>query len=219
MLCGDTISGDDAAAVTKKAKRQLFGLILGEIGDQNVTAYLTKNHDDDGKAALDYIMGCFGAGTDELKLKSIDYEYKKYEREGIPPNATVDQANKIITMMSNIHSQLKDKTADGFTISDQRHVRNIIYMVERRGSEYEHELRMQQDRFDEATLRNVPKAAGILDSIMRHVERKMELKAEDDDKRFRVMLVEQGICAPNEVDVLHVGRPAFHRCVSGQVAL
>ena len=42
---------------------------------------------DDGKGALDYIVNCFAAGVDKLKLKATDKQYLTYMREGIPSGA------------------------------------------------------------------------------------------------------------------------------------
>ena len=76
LLAGETIVGigadaaqvADAAAKTKKANRQLFGLLIGMIKNPTLIMYLSKNHPDKGTEAITYITGCFGAGDDMNKL-------------------------------------------------------------------------------------------------------------------------------------------------------
>ena len=95
ILDGEAINGEGAADKIKRAKRQLFGILLGEVANQDLAVYLTKNHAGDGKAAVDYVMGCFSAGDDVLKLKAVDKDYKKIERDGLPVGGNVDECNKI----------------------------------------------------------------------------------------------------------------------------
>ena len=65
----------------KKAKRQLWAIVVKQIKVGSLITYISTNHPDDGKGAIDYIVGCFAAGVDKLKLKATDKQYLTYMRE------------------------------------------------------------------------------------------------------------------------------------------
>ena len=92
----------------KKAKRQLWAIVVRQIKVGSLITYISTNHPDDGKGALDYIVGCFAAGVDKLKLKATDKQYLTYMREGIPSGATAEEAVAILTKMTNLRDSLKD---------------------------------------------------------------------------------------------------------------
>ena len=71
ILAKVATSGDDQAkriASSKKANRQLYGILVGQIALEDLISYLGSNHDDKGVEALSYITACHGAGTDDNKL-------------------------------------------------------------------------------------------------------------------------------------------------------
>ena len=124
----------------KKAKRQLWAIVVKQIKVGSLITYISTNHPDDGKGAIDYIVGCFAAGVHKLKLKATDKQYLTYMREGIPSGATAEEAVAILTKMTNLRDSLKDTKYD---ISDKRHSCNLIHMVEERGKAHSNEVRMQ----------------------------------------------------------------------------
>ena len=80
----DKFTGEETAdkrASMKKAKRQLWAIVVKQIKVGSLITYISTNHPDDGKGAIDYIVGCFAAGVDKLKLKATDKQYLTYMRE------------------------------------------------------------------------------------------------------------------------------------------
>ena len=107
----EKFTGKDEAekrASMKKAKRQLWAIVVRQIKVGSLITYISTNHPDDGKGALDYIVNCFAAGVDKLKLKATDKQYLTYMREGIPSGATAEEAVAILTKMTNLRDSLKD---------------------------------------------------------------------------------------------------------------
>jgi hypothetical protein len=201
ILAGEATSGEDAnakVASKKKANRQLYGILVGQIAIEDLISYLSSNHDDKGVEALDYIMSCHGAGTDDNKLDAADEEYKDIERKGIPDGATIEEANAVLTKMTNLFNMLNNDNT--YQMSVERHSRNMILVVKNRSKEHKQELRMQKDKFDATVLGNIPQVAAKLDGIMRVVantERAEELGAEP---KLRLMMMQSGY-SKEEVDV------------------
>ena len=186
VLDGEQTTGDDAtekATSAKKANRQLYGLLIDQIKNPQIVAYLQEHHENKGVAALDYIMGCFG-GTDDNKLEAADNRYKQIERDGIPAGATPDEANALLTEMSTLRSSLNAK--DSYKISNMRLSRDLVRMVRMRGPAYRDELRHQKDKFGEEQLENVVVIAGILDGLMRNVA-SQEVADAEDEKSVKVL--------------------------------
>ena len=180
VLDGEPTTGEGAtekATSAKKANRQLYGLLIDQIKNPQIVAYLQEHHENKGVAALDYIMGCFG-GTDDNKLEAADNRYKQIERDGIPAGATPDEANALLTEMSTLRSSLNAK--DSYKISNMRLSRDLVRMVRMRGPAYRDELRHQKDKFGEEQLENVVVIAGILDGLMRNVASQEVADAEDE---------------------------------------
>ena len=183
VLDGEETAGGtptEKAASLKKANRQLYGLLIDQIKNPSLVEYLQEHHENKGKDALDYVMGCFGAGADENKLEAADNRYKQIEKEGIPASATTDEANALLTELSTIKSSL-DKV-ESYKMSNARHSRNLVRMVRMRGPAYRDELRHQKDKLDVTTLENVVRTAGILDGIMRNVASQLAEDAAEEEK-------------------------------------
>ena len=174
----------------KKAKRQLWAIVVRQIKVGSLITYISTNHPDDGKGALDYIVGCFAAGVDKLKLKATDKQYLTYMREGIPSGATAEEAVAILTKMTNLRDSLKDTK---YEISDKRHSCNLIHMVEERGKAHANEVRMQDAALADEIVAQVTKVFGVLDGILRAVE--AAGGEEDRARTMRTMLVDMGVCA------------------------
>ena len=182
----------------KKAKRQLWAIVVRQIKVGSLITYISTNHPDDGKGALDYIVGCFAAGVDKLKLKATDKQYLTYMREGIPSGATAEEAVAILTKMTNLRDSLKDTK---YEISDKRHSCNLIHMVEERGKAHSNEVRMQDAALADDIVKQVTKVSGVLDGILRAVE--AAGGEEDRARTVRTMLVDMGVCADvDEASVL-----------------
>ena len=174
----------------KKANRQLYGIIIGQIRNDDLLRYLSQNHDDKGKEAMQYILSCHGVGTDGNKIAASDDEYKNLERTGIPAKAGIDEANGVLNKMTNIHGMLKSD--DTYKISDSRHSRNLIHMVKNRGPAYKQELRMQEANFTEDVLRNIPQVASKLDGIMRVVSNAAADDEVPKEAQLRILMAECG---------------------------
>ena len=192
------------ARAKSKAHRQLWGIVAGHIKLESLISHISTNHEDDGHGALEYILGCFAAGANVSKLKAADKEYKTIERNGIPPDATVDEANAVLTKMSNLRDSLRDSS---YEYTDMRHSRNLIHIVENRGKAHAQEVRMQDALFNAAALRHVTKIAGLLDGVMRAVD--AAGGEEGSEKALRAMLIQCGRCtteAQATVMVANIGR-------------
>lgn len=202
ILADEATSGDDNAkriASSKKANRQLYGILVGQIALEDLISYLSSNHDDKGVEALSYITACHGAGTDDNKLDAADEEYKAIERKGIPDGATIEEANAVLTKLTNLFNMIKSD--DTYRMSTERHARNMILIVKNRGKTYKQEVRMQQDKFDKTLLGNLPQVAAKLDGIMRIVAN----SERDEDKgttesKLRLMMMQCGH-SKDEVEV------------------
>ena len=174
ILAGEATSGEDAnakVASKKKANRQLYGILVGQIAIEDLISYLSSNHDDKGVEALDYIMSCHGAGTDDNKLDAADEEYKDIERKGIPDGATIEEANAVLTKMTNLFNMLNNDNT--YQMSVERHSRNMILVVKNRSKEHKQELRMQKDKFDATVLGNIPQVAAKLDGMAQNHPEKL----------------------------------------------
>ena len=178
IVDGDTTSGKDAteqATSAKLANRFLYGIVLDQIKNTLLIAYLQTNHLNKGKDALNYILGCFRAGDDVNKLEAALARYLKILENGIPEEATTDEANAILTELTNCRATLNAATDTTYHVPNGLHSRFMVAMVAKRGKAFADELRLQRGTIDKtesgtSKLENVASVAACLDGVMRYVE-------------------------------------------------
>ena len=197
----DEYPGDnntEQKAAKAKAQRKLWGLIVEQIALASLVTYITTHHDDEGHGAITYIMSCFSAGTNKMKLEANFEELFGMIADGIPPDADADAAVTFLTKMANLRDTLKDTK---FEIASPLMSNIMRYMVKKRGKAHAHEVRMCGESFTNDVIDSTTKTAGVLDGILRSVA--VAGGEEDKMTRLKALMVETGQCADlNEATVL-----------------
>ena len=147
LVDGVETSGENAtekAASATLANRFLYGILLDQIKNTLLIAYLQTNHLNKGKDALNYVIGCFKAGDDVNKLEAALGRYLDILENGIPEDASTDEANAIITELTNCRGTLEAATDDTYHMPAGLHSRMMVRLVKKRGKPYADELRLQR---------------------------------------------------------------------------
>ena len=108
---------------------------------------------------MTYIMSCFSAGQDKLKLKSNFNEFMEMISVGIPPDTEPDAAVAHLTKMINLRDTLKDTK---FEISDALTSKIMVHVVEKRGKAHMQEIRMSEGSLTDTVIDSLKCAQGAL---------------------------------------------------------
>jgi len=151
---GDYVDADEA----------LYGIVIDQIDNMGLIATLATDYDDQGRKALDYICGHFHVGDDDNKQEAADDKYFDMMVAGLKSTATPEEARTFFTTMSNLRASLKDTS---YAISNARHSRNMIRVVNRMGKDHRMEVRLSG--FTDENVKDCPAITGTLEGIVRKV--------------------------------------------------
>ena len=157
----------------ESANADLFYIMVEMIGDDKLmntlaTSYLGKGHE-----ALNYIRGCWKAGSDKNRLRANQHEYNGLAY-GEPPDDTItstefrERANRMIMLKTTL-----DGTERAFP--DKKLSMDMIDMTMRIGSTHDLEVRLQESAVV-ALIDDPGQVASALESIIAKVKSLMSPK-------------------------------------------